>query len=121
MLDLGQYIVQLLLSHDCVIVPGFGGFVANYQDAVHNESSHTFYPPSKKIVFNSSLSHNDGLLISSVAEQLGVGYDEAAQLVAQSVDEAWIMLEKGNTLKLEGIGFFRYSDDSAKPCRYTSF
>ncbi|MBR3567895.1 MAG: SPOR domain-containing protein [Salinivirgaceae bacterium] len=113
MLDLGQYIVQLLLSHDCVIVPGFGGFVANYQDAVHNESSHTFYPPSKKIVFNSSLSHNDGLLISSVAEQLGVGYDEAAQLVAQSVDEAWIMLEKGNTLKLEGIGFFRYSDDSA--------
>lgn len=112
MLDLGQYIVQLLLSHDCVIVPGFGGFVANYQDAVHNESSHTFYPPSKKIVFNSSLSHNDGLLINSVAEQLGVGYDEAAQLVAQSVDEAWVLLEKGSTLKLEGIGFFRYSDDS---------
>ena len=112
MLDLGQYIVRLLLTHDCVIVPGFGGFVANYRDAVHDETSHTFYPPSKKIVFNSSLSHNDGLLINSVAEQLGINYDEAAQMVAQSVDDAWILLEKGNTLKLDGIGIFHYNDDS---------
>lgn len=112
MLDLGQYIIQLLLTHDCVIVPGFGGFVANYQDAVHNESSHTFYPPSKKIVFNSSLSHNDGLLISHVAEQLSVSYTEAEQIVRQSVDEAWIELENGTTLKLNGIGLFRYDNDT---------
>ena len=113
MLDLGSHIIRLLFTHDCVIVPGFGGFVANYQDAVHDEASHTFSPPSKKIVFNSSLSHNDGLLINSIAEQLGIDYDEAAQQVRQSVDEAWIALEKGETLKWEGIGTFRYNDDSA--------
>lgn len=113
MLDLGQYIIQLLLTHDCVIVPGFGGFVANYQDAVHNESSHTFYPPSKKIVFNSSLSHNDGLLINHVAEQMVVSYNEAEQLVRQSVDEAWIELEKGAELNFNGIGTFRYDNDTA--------
>ena len=112
MLDLGSYIIQLLFEHDCVIVPGFGGFVANYCDATHDESSHTFYPPSKKIVFNSSLSHNDGLLINHVAKQLNVEYVEAEQLVMQSVDEAWLMLEKGETLKLDGLGSFRYNDDA---------
>ena len=99
MLDLGQYIIQLLLTHDCVIVPGFGGFVANYCDAVHDESTHTFSPPSKKILFNSSLSHNDGLLINHIAEQLNVSYSEAEQMVRQSVDDAWIELEKGTLLQ----------------------
>lgn len=113
MLDLGQYIVRLLLTHDCVIVPGFGGFVANYQDATHNDTSHTFSPPSKKIVFNSSLSHNDGLLINSVAEQLNTNYDEAEQLVRQSVDDAWIILERGDVFKLDGIGSFSYNDNAS--------
>ena len=112
MLDLGSYIIQLLFEHDCVIVPGFGGFVANYHDATHDESSHTFFPPSKKIVFNSSLSHNDGLLINHVAKQLEIEYDEAEQLVRQSIDEAWMMLEKGDTLKMDGLGTFRYNDDT---------
>ncbi len=113
MLDLGQYIIQLLLTHDCVIVPGFGGFVANYCDAVHDESTHTFSPPSKKILFNSSLSHNDGLLINHIAEQLNVSYSEAEQMVRQSVDDAWIELEKGTLLKINGIGSFSYNNDSA--------
>lgn len=112
MLDLGSHIVRLLFEHDCVIVPGFGGFVANYCDASHDESSHTFFPPSKKIVFNSNLSHNDGLLINHVATQLNVEYAEAEQLVMQSVDEAWLKLEKGETLKIEGIGSFRFNDDT---------
>lgn len=113
MLDLGHYIVHLLLTHDCVIVPGFGGFVSNYQDATHDESTHTFAPPSKMIVFNSSLSHNDGLLINCVAEQLGIDYDEAEQQVRQNVDEAWLILERGDIFKLEGIGSFSYNDNSA--------
>ena len=112
MLDLGNYITRLLLEHDCVIVPGFGGFVANYQDASHDESSHTFYPPSKKIVFNSSLSHNDGLLINFVAEQFGISYNEAEQMVRQSVDDAWIMLEQGKVLNLDGIGSFSYNGNT---------
>lgn len=111
MLDLSNYITGLLFIHDCVILPGFGGFVANYCDAVHNESSNTFSPPSKKLLFNSNLSYNDGLLINYLSRQKGISYEEAEQMVKQSVEDAWIRLEKGETLKFDGVGTFRYNDD----------
>ncbi len=111
MLDLSNYITGLLFIHDCVILPGFGGFVANYNDAVYDESSNTFSPPSKKLLFNSNLSYNDGLLINYLSRQKGISYEEADQLVKQSVEDAWIRLEKGETLKFDGIGTFRYNDD----------
>lgn len=111
MLDLSNYITGLLFIHDCVILPGFGGFVANYNDAVYDESSKTFSPPSKKLLFNSNLSYNDGLLINYLSRQKGISYEEAEQLVKQSVEDAWIRLEKGETLKFDGVGTFRYNDD----------
>ncbi|MEC7128457.1 MAG: SPOR domain-containing protein, partial [Bacteroidota bacterium] len=33
MVQLTKYIVQLLHQHDCVIIPDFGGFVAQYKPA----------------------------------------------------------------------------------------
>ena len=33
MIELAQHIETLLLENDCVIVPGFGGFVAHYSPA----------------------------------------------------------------------------------------
>lgn len=112
MFDLSSYITGLLFIHDCVILPGFGGFVANYQEATHNEQSNTFNPPSKKLVFNSSLSYNDGLLINYLSRQLNISYAEAEQKVKHSVEDAWIRLEKGETLTFEGIGTFRYNEDA---------
>ncbi len=113
MLDLSNYITGLLFIHDCVILPGFGGFVSNYQEAGHDELSHTFTPPSKKLVFNSNLSYNDGLLINYLSQQLNVSYTEAEQMVKASVEDAWIRLERGETLTFDGIGTFRYNADNA--------
>jgi hypothetical protein len=33
-MELNKYISDLLRKHNCVIVPDFGGFVANYRSAV---------------------------------------------------------------------------------------
>ena len=111
MLDLSSHIKQLLLVHDCVILPGFGGFVANYTCATHNESTHTFSPPSKQLLFNSSLTYNDGLLTGEVAHELGIAYSEAEAMISQCIDEAWIKLEKGESLNMEGIGIFSLTGD----------
>lgn len=113
MFDLSSYITGLLFIHDCVILPGFGGFVANYQDAALDESSNTFSPPAKKLVFNSNLSYNDGLLINYLSRQLQITYEEAEQKVKQSVEDIWIRLEKGESVKLNGIGSFRYNEDAS--------
>ncbi|NLA48282.1 MAG: hypothetical protein GX876_02335, partial [Bacteroidales bacterium] len=61
-MDITSFIRELLFSHDCVIVPGFGGFVGNYAPARIDRATSTFYPPSKQISFNRNLRNNDGLL-----------------------------------------------------------
>lgn len=113
MLDLSNYITGLLFINDCVILPGFGGFVANYQEAQHDATSNTFTPPSKKLVFNSNLSYNDGLLINYLSQQLSVSYAEAKEMVRQSVEDVWIRLERGESVEFDGIGSFQYGDNDA--------
>ena len=56
------HIERLLLVHDCVIIPGVGGFVLQTLSAKYQEKDHLFCPESKEIVFNPMLKHNDGLL-----------------------------------------------------------
>ena len=65
---LAKHITDLLYRYDCVIVPEFGGFITNRIGAKLNESTQTFYPPTKQITFNSHLKHNDGLLANYIAE-----------------------------------------------------
>ena len=113
MLDLSNYITGLLFINDCVILPGFGGFVANYQEAQHDATSNTFTPPSKKLVFNSNLSYNVGLLINYLSQQLSVSYAEAKEMVRQSVEDVWIRLERGESVEFDGIGSFQYGDNDA--------
>lgn len=113
MLDLSNYITGLLFINDCVILPGFGGFVANYQEAQHDATSNTFTPPTKKLVFNSNLSYNDGLLINYLSQQLSVSYDEAKEMVRQSVEDVWIRLERGDSVEFDGIGSFQFGEGDA--------
>lgn len=49
MIELAQHIEVLLLENDCVIVPGFGGFVAYYTPAMRVEEN-TLLPSSHIIV-----------------------------------------------------------------------
>ena len=61
-----KYIVQLLRHLDCVIIPDFGGFVAQYKTASLDGVT-GYSPPSKQILFNINLKNNDGLLANKIA------------------------------------------------------
>ena len=43
--QLTKYIVQLLHQHDCVIIPDFGGFVAQYKPATLDNGLNIQVPP----------------------------------------------------------------------------
>ena len=66
-MDVSFFISELLYKHDCVILPGFGGFVTQFVPAKIHPINHTFYPPSKNILFNSKLTRDDGLLFDFIA------------------------------------------------------
>lgn len=81
MLTVEQLIADLLLQHNCVIVPGFGGFVAQRLPAQIDLEKGQVHPPKKSILFNRQLIANDGLLIATYAQRLGVSFDHAQSTV----------------------------------------
>ena len=57
-----KLIGDLLLRHNCVVVPSFGGFVAKQVSAVIDYKTGVMHPPKKSLLFNKQLINNDGLL-----------------------------------------------------------
>ncbi len=102
--NIDHYISELLYDHDCVIVPGLGGFVANPVSAVFDEEKNMFFPPSKEIGFNSNLKHNDGLLISHIASSVGILYEKAGEFVAEFVSDITGKLKSGKVVSLGKVG-----------------
>ena len=105
-MDVTAYIRELLFGHDCVIVPGFGGFVGNYSPARIDRSTDTFYPPVKQISFNRNLNHNDGLLVGRISGSSRMNYGDARNLVDEFVSEIRKKLEKGEKVVFDNIGSF---------------
>ncbi|MGW9684655.1 HU domain-containing protein [Flagellimonas sp. 2504JD1-5] len=98
------YIEKLLYDYNCVVVPGFGAFLAHGKSAAIDLASNTLIPPSKTISFNAQLSKNDGLLVSYIAKEKHLGYEELLQEV-EDVGENWKKrLEQGENIDLFGIG-----------------
>lgn len=79
MIELAKHIEVLLLDNDCVIVPGFGGFVTHYIPATRIAEENLFLPPTRIIGFNPSLTMNDGLLAQSYASVYDTTFPDATK------------------------------------------
>ena len=105
-MEISQYIKELLLLNDCVIIPEFGGFVANYKPATIENNQ--FFPPTKEIAFNNKLISNDGLLINYISEAEGIDYFNAKQKLDSFVEETMLNLERNRNVYFEGVGYLHY-------------
>ncbi len=110
-MKLDQHISELLYRYDCVVVPDFGGFLANYQPAKINSRTNVFTPPGKKLSFNRNLSGNDGLLASHIVQQYGVSYNEALGSINDCVNEYQRELNSGKRVLIEKVGVL-YQDEN---------
>ncbi|HET9570168.1 MAG TPA: hypothetical protein VFP20_02005 [Bacteroidales bacterium] len=99
-----QHIENLLPEHDCVVVPGLGGFVQNEVQARIQPGARLFYPASKEIGFNHRLKFNDGLLAQSYQETNGLSFEEANTEIQKAVHEIHEKLNAGKFIRLGRIG-----------------
>jgi len=113
MKDLSPFIKELLFSNDCVILPGFGGFIGNYKPARIDRDTDTFHPPVKAISFNSKLSHNDGLLIGKVSEKKGIGYSDSRRIVEEYIERLKGKLDNGERIHMPAIGYFQLNKEGS--------
>ena len=105
-MEINQYIKELLLLNDCVIIPEFGGFVANYKPATIENNQ--FFAPTKEIAFNNKLVSNDGLLINYISETEGASYFSAKQKLDNFVEETLLNLERNRNVYFDGLGYMHY-------------
>lgn len=105
-MDIKAFIRELLFSHDCVIVPGFGGFIGNFLPARLDQKTGVYYPPLKQISFNRNLNHNDGLLIGRISMVTGLNYADSRRLVEEFAGDIGTKLASGKQVVFDHIGTF---------------
>src|SRR5688572_4875516 len=112
-----KQINKLLFTHDCVIVPGLGGFVASQAAAKHNTIQHTFIPPARVIAFNVYLRQNDGLLANFISAEEKVSFADALKTIERWVERCFMEMEAGRKVTVTDIGQLYY--DSEKNIQFT--
>lgn len=98
-----SHIEYLLTQHDCVIIPGFGGFVLRNQSAIFAADGNII-PPCKVVAFNPALTHNDGLLANSISLAKHISFNEAMILIESEVHSLQMRLRQGLTEELNSLG-----------------
>jgi len=106
-----EHIERLLLLHDCVIIPDFGGFVLQKIPVVYTGDEHSFTPARNEIVFNPTLVHNDGLLVEAYMKSLGVDFDRAGLLVRLDIASMKEQLKNDEEFQLGSLGLFMKEED----------
>ncbi len=106
MFTLNEHIEYLMMHHDCVVIPGWGALVAQYGESFYDANRRELEPPVRKVGFNASVNHNDGLLAQSLVRREGLTYDEAVRFIDRSVATFRHQLAGGGELGMGRLGFF---------------
>ena len=118
-MHLADHIRPLLRDHDCVIIPDFGGLVANASAARAQPGRQVLSPPGKLVAFNQSLTRNDGLLVDALSQHLGLPIAQAREAVRSAVAALQSELDATNRTELPGIGIFRRATGRGLAFEYT--
>lgn len=106
------HIEYLLRHHDCVVLPGWGAFIARRVTAsFRSEGHYVMTPPARSIAFNAELREDDGLLLSSVCRRENMTYSEATHYVRSQVCYLSEILREDGEVVFGHLGKFSVCDN----------
>lgn len=85
-------------------VPTFGAFLTQKTSARINDTTNTFFAPTKSIGFNQQLTSNDGLLVSHIAEAEKTSFETVLLNIEETTKQWNAQLTNGEKLSLQHIG-----------------
>ena len=112
-MQITTYINDLLYRYECVIIPGFGALLTQYQSAKIDGENKTFYPPSKTLSFNRQLQTNDGLLANYIASVEKCTYETSLQKLRNYTGKLSLQLSEGEFVSLSNIGDFHLNEENS--------
>lgn len=104
------YIIELLYTHDCVIIPDFGAFLTKRESASINTDLHQIEPPKRRLQFSAQIKNHDGLLAKHIAFKEQVTFQKAEAKIKFFVEDLRTALHEGKSIHLNGIGTFMYDE-----------
>lgn len=108
-----QSIRELLFEQECVVLPGFGGFITNYKSAEINYITNILTPPTKAISFNRQLRNDDGILTHAYSSLNNVPYKDAQIAVREWVNKLDEAIKTDKQYTLKGIGAFEWNTENS--------
>jgi cell division septation protein DedD len=108
-----ESIINLLFDHNCVILPGFGGFITNRLHSRINEMQHRVEPPRKVVAFNKNLVQNDGLLAEHISRIYFMSYNDAMDRIAHFVSELEHELNLKKHAVIKSVGDFYLNSEGS--------
>lgn len=106
------HLEYLLFRHDCVIIPGFGAFLASNRKAHIDFIKGEILPPSREIMFNQAILTDDGLLANSIARVNALSFEEARQVIFRECSELKNELFSQGRLKIGNIGMLNVGEEN---------
>jgi len=103
----------LLHDHDCLVIPGMGGFVAHPVPARFDADKGEWIPPGRDVLFNPKLTIRDGLLEQEIRRATGCSNEAATEWLDRETDALFSILQQGQQVTLNGLGRLYRAEDGA--------
>ncbi len=101
----------LLHDHDCLVIPGMGGFVAHPVPARFDADKGEWIPPGRDVLFNPKLTVRDGLLEQEIRRATGCSNEAATEWLDRETDALFSILQQGRHVTLSGLGRLYRAED----------
>lgn len=112
MISVSENIFALLIMHDCVVVPDFGGFITHVIPSHYDEERNLYFPPQKRISFNRKLTQNDGLLAHHISIFNNISYSDALREIRNEVLGWNCQLTDNDVLQIPNIGSIKVGSEN---------
>ena len=107
-MELGIIIKHLLIENECVVVPGFGGFLT--EDVPAAMTATAIRPPAKTFRFNRGIKKDDGLIVTQV-KNASETYAAALGKIETEAREWQKTLSAEKSLRLDQLGTIKQWED----------
>jgi hypothetical protein len=107
-------VYTLLFEHDCVVIPGFGGFIKRENPTVLDTNKATLKPKGETVFFNGALQQNDGLLANHIALHDAISFQDAFNLIQSWVTETEKAIVLNGRFKFGKLGTFYVNAEGKK-------
>ena len=101
-----EIIEHLLLNHECVVLPGLGGFIVRDSPCNFTADKSMIKPAFRNLFFNPHLTQNDGLLCHALQNENGKSYNEASALIQSFVTDFQTQIQSEQSYKFGRLGVF---------------